>query len=95
MSKSILSNDHECFVCHDTRNLDRHHIYGGSRRQTSDDYGFWVYLCRYHHTWSNESVHSGDKTLDHKLKRWCQKKFEETHTRDEFMQLIGRNYLDD
>jgi hypothetical protein len=28
------------------------------------------------------------------LKRHCQMKFEETHSREEFMSLIGRNYLD-
>ncbi len=29
------------------------------------------------------------------LKQDCQRKFEETHTREEFMAIIGRNYLSD
>ena len=96
MSKSILSNSYECFVCGFPYHLHRHHIYGGiGRRQISEEHGFWVYLCGYHHNLSDEGVHSDRKVLDQKLKKWCQSKFEETHTRDEFMQLIGRNYLDD
>ena len=27
------------------------------------------------------------------LKQICQRKFEETHSREEFMAIIGRNYL--
>ena len=27
------------------------------------------------------------------LKRHCQMKYEETHSREEFMALIGKNYL--
>ncbi|WP_418205773.1 hypothetical protein [Anaerotignum faecicola] len=30
-----------------------------------------------------------------RLKQDCQRKFEETHTREEFMAIIGRNYLSD
>ena len=31
--------------------------------------------------------------LDLFLKQTCQKKYEETHTRDDFIKLIGRNYI--
>lgn len=30
---------------------------------------------------------------DQRLKRACQRRFEETHSREEFMIIIGRNYL--
>lgn len=33
--------------------------------------------------------------LDLRLKQDCQRKFEETHSREEFMAIIGRNYLPD
>ena len=33
--------------------------------------------------------------LDLRLKRECQEKFEETHTRQEFIKLIGKNYLEE
>lgn len=42
---------------------------------------------------SNEGVHF-NRELDLKLKRECQAKFEETHSREEFMKIIGKNYLD-
>lgn len=32
-------------------------------------------------------------TLDLRLKQDCQRRFEETHSREEFMAIIGRNYL--
>lgn len=34
-----------------------------------------------------------DKGLDLKLKEMAQAKFEETHTREEFIRIFGRNYL--
>ena len=33
------------------------------------------------------------RELDKKLKRECQQKFEESHSHDEFMRIIKRNYL--
>jgi hypothetical protein len=46
-----------------------------------------------HHEGTN-GVHGmkGHK-LDLFLKQTCQKKYEETHTRDDFIKLIGRNYI--
>lgn len=41
---------------------------------------------------SNMGVHF-NKDFDTYLKKLCQAKFEEKHTRDEFMEIIGRNYL--
>ena len=96
MSKSLLSNDHECFVCHTTHNLERHHIYNGiGRRSNAEKYGCWVYLCHYHHQNPSIGVHGDGRTIDRKLKQYCQKKFEETHTRDEFRRYFGISYLGD
>ena len=33
------------------------------------------------------------RDLDIKLKQDAQRKYEETHTREEFIKLIGKNYL--
>lgn len=41
---------------------------------------------------SNEGVHS-DRALDKIIKCEAQTAFEKTHTREEFMQIFGRNYL--
>lgn len=44
----------------------------------------------------NVGVHGRDgHKVDLRLKQDCQRKFEETHTREEFMAIIGRNYLSD
>lgn len=34
-----------------------------------------------------------NKDIDMEVKKECQRKFEETHTRQEFMDIFGRNYL--
>lgn len=95
MIKSILQTNKECYVTGSTQNLHLHHIYAGSRRQISDRNGFVVWLTGYYHNQSNDGVHGKNgHELDLMLKRACQKKYEETHSREEFMQLIGKNYLD-
>lgn len=39
-------------------------------------------------------VHGRDgHALDLRLKQDCQRRFEEAHSREEFMAIIGRNYL--
>jgi len=93
MSKSILSNIKECYVCGTCLNLHKHHIYSGYNRKWSEKYGCWVYLCAGHHNMSNVGVHS-NKKLDTKLKKECQRAFEKkVGTRDFFMSVFGRNYL--
>lgn len=95
MAKSILQDTKQCFITQATTNLHKHHIYYGvGLRQISEDNGFWVYLRGDFHNQSNQGVHCGNKTLDLHLKETCQCKYEETHSRDDFMRLIGRNYLD-
>lgn len=73
-----------CYYCGIGRKLDIHEVYGGSNRQRSMKYGLCVPLCRYCH--SNENVIKD-------LRKWCQREYEKTHTRDEFINLIGKSYL--
>lgn len=95
MAKSILQSEKECYLTGSTQNLHLHHIYAGSRRKISDREGFWVYLAGHYHNQSNDGVHGKNgHELDLHLKRECQRKYEETHSREEFMLLIGKNYLD-
>lgn len=86
---SILTEDLEqCFICKKSP-VDMHEIYGGCNRKVSMQNGFCVPLCREHHKLVT------DYPLNNKyLQEKCQRKFEETHTRDEFMKLIGKNYLE-
>ena len=90
---SILQKDKKCLVCGDTVGLHLHHVYGGyANRKISDKLGFVVWLCGKHHNLSNDGVHF-NKDLDLMIKKACQREYEKTHTRDEFMNYIGRNYL--
>ena len=75
--------------------LHKHHIFFGSgQREISERCGFWVYLKPELHE-GEYGVHGRDgHQLDLRLKRECQRKYEKTHSREEFMALIGRNYLD-
>lgn len=64
--------------------LDPHEIYGGSNRKRSIINGFVILLCRNCH--NNEKI-----ILD--IRKKTQKKYEKNHTREEFIELIGKNYL--
>ena len=89
--KSILQEDKKCFIC-GSHYVHDHHVYFGANRKASENNGFKVYLCPAHHNLSKYGVHF-NRLLDLELKKLCQIKFEETHTREEFMKLIGKNYL--
>jgi len=93
---SILQGKQKaCYITGSDGVLEKHHIYfGRGWRDISDKNGFWVFLTPELHRGTN-GVHGRDgHALDILLKQDCQRKFEETHTREEFMNLIGRNYLE-
>lgn len=93
-SESIISNEHRCYAtgrmdcC-----LDRHHVFKGSRRNKSEEYGLWVYLAHDVHM----AMHDHRKpyeTLENDLKEVAQRAFEEkAGTREEFMRIFGASYL--
>ena len=67
---------------------DCHEIYCGAKRQVSMKNGFCVPLCRFCHMQV-----TNNRLADIRLRVECQRKFEETHTREEFLKLVGRNYI--
>lgn len=91
--ESVLQHEKECYVCGTTQNLHSHHIFPGNpNRKNSEKYGLKVWLCLEDHTGQN-GVHF-NKDLDTHLKQMAQRYFEENcGTREEFMQIFGRNYL--
>jgi hypothetical protein len=92
--KSILQSEKKCYITGSTYNLHRHHIFAGGRRQLSEREGFWVYLIGHLHNQSNDGVHGKNgHALDLQLKQDCQRKYEETHSREEWMLLMGKSYL--
>lgn len=91
---SILTIDMEhCYVCIKENKVKKkkhiHEIFGGRNRQISIQHGFCIAICEECHDRTEI-----DMEFDRELKRECQSKFEEKHTRDEFLKLIDKSYLD-
>lgn len=81
-----------CFEClRKMPHLDVHHIFGGPNRSRSDEDGLTVYLCRECHNALHHSKDSG--AMQYRYHRIGQEAYERTHTREEFMERYGRNYL--
>ena len=66
--------------------------FGTANRKISDREGFVAYLCYEHHE-GNQGVHH-NRDNDLILKRECEKWYLKNHTLEEFIQLIGRNYIE-
>ena len=101
MADTYMQKEKECYICrmlygiHNDIGLHKHHIFEGwANRQVSERMGAWIWCCGKHHNLSDFGIHF-NKGLDMKVKRQAQMRFEKDHTREEFMALIGRNYLDD
>ena len=98
---SILhQKDGTCYLCIKLRKdyrihpvVHEHHIFGGPNRQISEAKGLKVYLCLEHHLWGHQAVHNNHEIM-RLLQQDGQRAYERTHSREEFMALIGRNYLD-
>lgn len=96
--KSILQDKRQCFLCgstqlHGWNHLELHHVFGGPNRKWSSKYGLMVWLCgETCHRNGPNAVHK-NRESDLKVKRAAQNKFEETHSREEFMKIFGKNYI--
>lgn len=99
---SILqSRDGTCYLCMKLSKdyrirpvVHEHHIYDGPNRKISEAEGLKVYLCLEHHVIGPEAVHNNQQNM-RILQQDGQRAYERTHTREEFMKRIGRNYLDE
>lgn len=93
--QSIIQKTEQCYFCGSRYNLETHHIFfGNPGRKISDKNGFTVRLCADCHKWNRLSPHRNRKT-DLVLKKTCQQAYEaQGHSREEFIKLVGRNYLD-
>ena len=94
MAKSILQQETDtCFFCGSYDWTETHHIFGGNpNRKISDKHGFTIRLCHWCHNEPPHGVHH-NRENDLWLKRQCQMAYEKTHTREEFIALIGKSYL--
>lgn len=67
-----------------SKRLDPHEIYGGSNRKRSIKYKFVKLIC--------PRCHSNERIIN-QLRIDTQKEFEKTHTREEFIKIIGKSYI--
>jgi hypothetical protein len=94
--KSIIQKEKECFICRvnydvtTTNELHEHHIFEGKQ---SEKYGLKIWLCHRHPTTDTRySIHY-QRQLDLELKQLAQKKFEELHSHEEFIEHFIKSYL--
>ena len=89
---SIFPTDSgRCFLCNNQTETIRHEcFYGIANRKNSKRLGVWVNICPSCHKIVHLYPNVG---LDAYLKRNAQWRFEQSHTRKEFMETFGRNWL--
>lgn len=98
--KSILQDQSckQCYLCmllegdYREKQVEDHHIYFGPNRKNSEIQGFKVNLCIHHHREGKKAVHQ-NRENDLLLKKICQREYERDHSREEFVQMVGRSYL--
>lgn len=95
--ESIIQTSKERFLCGKngiSDSLESHHVFGGANRKYSEKYGLKVWLCGNScHRNGIYSVHR-NRVVSDQVKAVAQAKWEETYgTREEFLQIFGRNYL--
>ncbi len=99
--KSIMHNkrDGTCYLCmrlhmdYSEKVTQEHHVIcGTANRRISEKYGLKVYLCIYHHTAGNESVHHNERLM-RELKKEAQICFERTYPKQSFREVFGKNYI--
>lgn len=91
--ESIIDNEKRCLVCGNPQ-IEIHHVFFGSaNRKNADKYGLTVPICVEHHRGKN-GVHQ-NRQLDLGMKKLGQTVFEnKIGSREEFMAIFGKNYLD-
>lgn len=86
-------NPRQCYLCGRKTMLQKHHVFPGvANRKISEANGFWCDLCVDCHL-DPETGAQYNNEVANQLKADCQMAYEETHTREEWMKLIGKNYL--
>ena len=93
MAKSIMQEEKECYITHDTLNLHKHHIYGNYNRNNSEKYGCWVWLRADWHNMAEYGVHHDIKLMN-RLRKECQEKFEQLYGHDKFMKVFHHDYIE-
>lgn len=89
-----------CFLCARLHNdlrekyTEEHHIiFGSGQRDISEAEGLKVDLCLDHHRAGPEAVHNNQEMRE-LLCRIVQEEYEKSHTREEWMEISRKNYLE-
>ena len=98
--RSIVPQEKKCFFCGNP-NVEEHHVFFGSNRRMSDEFGCVVWLCTLHHThpqvgvhWKDPEYHLIGEEHDHELKVLFQHAWEDTFgTRLDFIKYFGRSWI--
>lgn len=108
MSKSIMQDTKECYLCRrdaealgyhgmlTSEGLDRHHVlFGTANRKLSEKYGVWVWLCKKHHNEDHGlyAVHY-NRQIRESLCMDAERAFLSRHSFEEYMDIFGKNYLE-
>ncbi len=85
------TKDGICYICHKEGDTARHEVlYGIANRRLSKKYGLWIAVC--------PSCHNRIHAEQYKylfLKETAQKLFESVHGHTKYMEIYGRNYLEE
>jgi hypothetical protein len=82
-------NNEGCAVCNLKPTENHEPLMGNKFRQLSIKHGLRVKLCNSHHRYAHSFA-----SFNQELQRDMQRRFEEKNTREEWMKIFGRNYLD-
>lgn len=94
---SVFTDDmHTCWLTGQSGWIERHHIFGATKmtRKHSEEYGLILPVEHSLHNEGPYGIHYNAK-LNRAIKQYAQRKFEEEHSREEFMLIFGKNYIDD
>lgn len=90
MESKFTTDLKHCFVCgRPYPNI--HHMMNGANKKKAEKYGLILPLCVNHHTGA-EGVHTKPERML-ACRQMAQRKFEEEHTRDEWVKEFGKSYL--
>ena len=90
---SVFTDDMDHCYFNGTSSVERHHIFGGSRRMASEKYGFVVPLRPDLHP-NGAQAGQNAAEIDLNLKQMAQEYFEANYgTREEFRRIFMKSYL--
>ena len=95
MRRTKLPITEPCELCGYETQLAWHHVFGGANRKHSDRWGMIAKICPTCHDAVHKNIKMpfSDEKISDILKKTYQEKFEQEHSREEFMRIFGRSWL--